>query len=463
MRARKIGLLILILGFGLSVETAYSVRRNLWVGPLGCRVLAGRFEGPSFSYEAKDSFEVAARTSLELDNRFGSVTVGKGAPGVVKVTLKKVVYLEREAEAQRLAAQLTLRTDKSGSLLRVTTNRDELERGEWHDTGFETHLTLELPPGTAVKLTNAHGALSVSDVGRAEVEGSFDAVRVERVAGAAEVRSSHGDVTVSHVEGPLVLSSRHGDVEVNDVAGRAQLDVEHGEVKCTDVASLAVGLLHGDLTAERVRGDLEVRAEHAAVQVTDVGGRAVVSTTHRDITVEHVVGEASLKAEHGHVRATDLKGALTVETSHDGIALKEIGGPVEARVSHGGFEADRLRKGARVKVAGDDVVIRDFAGPIEVEAQRAAVRLEAVTPIRDAISVTTTTGSISLGVPPGSRLALEATTQRGEVEVELPGLSVTRSERQRLSGSIGGGGPLVKLESDLGDVRVQGGSAAAER
>ena len=62
MKASKIGLLLLILGFGSVVETAWSVRENIGFGPQGCRVLAGRFYGPSFSFVAEQSEAVPAGT-----------------------------------------------------------------------------------------------------------------------------------------------------------------------------------------------------------------------------------------------------------------------------------------------------------------------------------------------------------------------------------------------------------------
>ena len=52
MSARKIGFLILILLFGAVVEIAWNVRENRYsLGPEGCRVLGGRFYGPSFDFE----------------------------------------------------------------------------------------------------------------------------------------------------------------------------------------------------------------------------------------------------------------------------------------------------------------------------------------------------------------------------------------------------------------------------
>src|SRR5207245_1541775 len=80
----KIGLLILVLGFGGVVETAWSVRQNIGFGPQGCRVLAGRFYGPSFTFGAEQTRPVSAATAIGVDNAFGAVTVRAGEAGAGK-------------------------------------------------------------------------------------------------------------------------------------------------------------------------------------------------------------------------------------------------------------------------------------------------------------------------------------------------------------------------------------------
>ena len=86
MSARKIAFLILIVLFAASVETAWNVREHVDIGPQGCRVMGGRFYGPSWSFEATGERPVTASAlRLEVENAFGGVSVVEGAPGVVKV------------------------------------------------------------------------------------------------------------------------------------------------------------------------------------------------------------------------------------------------------------------------------------------------------------------------------------------------------------------------------------------
>lgn len=460
MKASRVGLLLVILGFGAAVETAWSLRNHLGIGAAGCRILGGKFYGPSFSFEAEGRNKVPEGTAVEVENAFGGVRIGRGSLGEVRVGLRKVVFLPSEGEARSFAADVRLTTTLVGSTLRVSTNRRELGS---RDVGFETHLEVEVPPGTTVTVRNEHGPVDVADVAGAEIESGYDAVRVDRVGGATSLKSRHGDVAVSDIKGPLVLSSRHGDVEVRDVGGRAQLEVEHGDVSLARLGDLTLKVRHGDLTAEAIRGDFEVHGEHAGVKAVDVAGRAVVETAYRSVDLQRIGGEARVKTEHGEIGATDVRGAVFAEATYDDVTLVRIGGPVEVTVNHGGLHAEKLARGARVKAFGDDVLLDGFRGPVEIDARRGGVRLVPDGALVEAVSVSTTNGGIWLEVPGGSRFDLDASAQRGEVQVDLEGFTAGESGAAHVAGKLGGGGELVKLAAEQGDVSVATRSETASK
>jgi DUF4097 and DUF4098 domain-containing protein YvlB len=460
MSARKIALLLLILGFGGAVETAWSVRNHVDVGPFGCRVLGGRFYGVSHDFEEESQYAVAAGAKVEITNAFGAVRVHAGAPGEVRVKLKKVVYLDPEEKARAFAAKIAMKADNAGARLQLGTNRDEDFRRD--DVGFETHFDVTAPAGSPVLVRNEHGPVDLRDVGAADVDSAFDTLRLERAAGAVTLRSRHGDVVVSHVEGDLDLTSRHGNVELADVVGRAVADVQHGDVTASRLGALKLASAHGSVSVDTVKGDAEVKNEHGPVSARDVLGKATLATTFDHVEVERVGGDASLRTEHGAVKATDVKGALSAEASFDRVSLERIGGPVDVKVEHGGLDARRLDRGARVRASNDEVSIDGFRGPVEVEGQHASVRLSPRDTIADAISVATTHGEIALSVPGGSRFDLEAHTRQGEIHADLPDFAVTATDKDALVGKVAGGGSVVKLVCEHGDVRLESHAAAAK-
>jgi hypothetical protein len=467
MKGAKIGLLLLILAFGSTVETAWRVRNRLGAGPWGWFMMGGKFHGPSFTFTADQTEAVTADTPVLVENEFGGVKIVQGAPGEVRVALRKVVYLPTQEKARAFADRIRVQALREGNTLRILTNRAELDRAASSvepETGFYTHLDLVVPPGTAVKVVNEHGAIDVADVARADLSASHDSVRVSRVGGAVEIQGRHGDVHASGIKGDLRLTNKHGDVTVEDVEGGVTLDVQHGSVTAARVGSLTVNSAHGNVTAETVRGDLEVHGRHGSVQGRDVTGRATVDTTFDGITLEKIGGDAEARTEHGEVRITDAAGAASAEASFDDVTLTRIGGPATMVVRHGAARGQHLYKGAVVRASGDEVVVEDFLGPIEIESERAAVRLVPAGAISAAVKVTSTRGGIELQVPAGSRFDLKASADRGQITADdVPGLSTTETSSGKLAAILGGGGNAVTLSTTHGDVALRGVAAVAQK
>ena len=454
MKATKILLLLAILVFGGFIEAARIARGHVDLGPTGCRVLAGRFHGPSFTFESEQRHAVPPGTALDVHNAFGAVRVSAGAPGEVALKLRTVVYRPTEEEARRFSERVRATAELSGTSLRVTTNRDQLERGA-ERVGFETHLELSVPADTTVTVRNEHGAVDVSGVAAADVWGSFDAIRLSKVAGPAVVKGQHGEVRVSGVQGALSLTSRHGSVEVEDVGDRASLDTEHGRVSARRTGPLTVRTQFGDVEAEAVRGDLEIRSQHGRVGVRDVAGKALVESAYGDVDIAQVEGEARADTQHGRLELRDVNAAAFAKARYNDVVLQRIAGPVDVFVDHGAVLAEDLADGGRIEATGNDITVDGFRGALAVQSHRGSVRLVPSEPLQWPLTASATHGGIRLEVPAGSRFDLEARARRGELALDVPGLTLTRSDESRVTGRLGEGGPPVKLTSQNGDVRLE--------
>jgi hypothetical protein len=463
--ARKVGLLLLIVLFGATVETAWQVRGNVSFGPEGCRVMSGRFYGPSWSFEqSAERAAAGAAPRLEIRNAFGGVRVKAGAAGVVRVKLRKVVFQETEEKAKAFAERIELRLEGEGQPLRVSTNREELDR-TGQQVGFETHLEIEVPADALVTVRNDHGRVDVAGVAGADIESSFDDVAAERIAGDLRLDCRHGDVAVSGIGGALQLRARHGGVEVSDVKGNAKLEVQHGDLIARRTGSLQITQEHGGVTAEGVAGDIETRASHSEVLVSDVRGTADVETSFGAVHFARIGGMARAKVDHGQVTAEDIQGGLDAESSHDGVEVARLGGPLVATVHNGSVDAKGLAQGVRVNSSGGDVTLDGVAGAIEVVLERGSASIAPRVVITGPVSVSVANGDARLDVPAGSRLDLDTRSRRGEVRAEIEDLEQKTVEKghgpgESLRARLAGGGVSVKLHAD-GDVTLASSAASA--
>jgi hypothetical protein len=459
LKPSKLALLILILGVGASIETAWSVKHRVGFLPMGCRVLTGRFQGPSYSFESSETHQAAGVRVLRVENAFGQVLVRAGEPRQLALVLRKVVYRPTEAQARAFAERIRAAVAIEGDTLKVVVNRREVEAAEeGRDVGFETHLELQVPPGLEVKVQNEHGRVEVADALTASVWTSYEPVRLERIGGNASVDSRHGDVRVLEAKGDVEVTARYGTVELKDVSGRVTVSSQHGDVSAARTGPLRATLRYGDLDAEDV-ASLEVDGRQAAVRARGVKGSARVETSYRDVTLAGVGGDASVKSEHGAVSASQIAGSLEAHASYDRIEARDVSGAVVAEVEHGGFSGRDLARGARVKASGEDVLLEGFEGPVSVEVERGGATLAPLVALADSIEVRASYGGIRLEVPAGSGLELDATAEHGSIDAKLEGLAISEASEHRLRARLGQGGPRVTLVTQSADVELVAGGA----
>ncbi len=462
MRAGKVLLLVVVLTVGAGLQTAVAVRDHVALGAAGCRVFGGRFEGPSFAFESRTTLDLPSPATLRVENAFGRVKVRAGVPGKAEITLGKVVFMAQRERALELADKLQLLAQLEGNELRVRTNRQDFEHGPFQNVGIETNLELIVPPGTAVNVSNEHGAVEVADAASLDLISSFDDVSVARVAGDARVKVQHGNVEMIAVGGALSIEARHGGVQVREAVGALKLDLEHGDADVQGSAGLEARLRHGDLKAEHVAGGLTLRGEHAGLEAQGITGGVDVETAYRDVSLRDVTGDVRVVSQHGELVAHGVQGSLHVELQFGSAKLERVRGLADVQVDHGGVTARSLAGGARVRASGEGVEIEDFSGPLQVTAQRADVELTPASALADALDVDVEHGGVTLIVPSGSRGQFDAQAERGEISVrDVPQLHVTTDNPQRATGQLGEGGPVMRLRTRHGDIALEGRAVLA--
>ena len=85
------------------------------------------------------------------------------------------------------------------------------------------------------------------------------------------------------------------------------------------------------------------------------------------------------------------------------------------------------------------------------------ITLQTSTPPTHDIQVESKNGAVELTLPQGSNFQIEADSRHGEVDCDFsgPGLKVVKDgETPSISGSFGKGGPLIRITTEYGAIRL---------
>ena len=138
-----------------------------------------------------------------------------------------------------------------------------------------------------------------------------------------------------------------------------------------------------------------------------------------------------LTSSNGSLAAVDVRGTLKLRTSNGSIRLEGVGGNVMADTSNG-----------------------------SVNATLAGSRWEG-----DALDISTSNGSIRLGVPENFNARVVASTNNGSINFGFPVMMQGNvgGRSRNIDTTIGSGGPTLRLRTSNGSISVRRGAASDRR
>jgi DUF4097 and DUF4098 domain-containing protein YvlB len=131
-------------------------------------------------------------------------------------------------------------------------------------------------------------------------------------------------------------------------------------------------------------------------------------------------------------------GQLTIKTTNGEIKVNAIAGFVKIETVNGDIELTGMEKG------------------VDVDAVNGRVQVEMASVGDGGVRCKTTNGQIILTVPTTAKATFAARVTNGVVHTENLTVQSTESSHRRLDGTIGGGGPEIRLDTTNGEVRIVG-------
>jgi DUF4097 and DUF4098 domain-containing protein YvlB len=237
----------------------------------------------------------------------------------------------------------------------------------------------------------------------------------------AEITTERGDLVLDGVSGDQTLTSHRGDVRVSNVEGLVRIHKSRGPTSVHDVkGSVEVDGRGDDVEIAGVSGTVAVNGEFSgSVQFREVAQSARFASSRTDMTVQRLTGR--LNMELGSLDATGIDGPFEISTRQK------------------------------------DINLEDFKHTVKIANTNGDIRLRTGTPLRQPIDVDLKKGEIDLTLPAACDFQIEATSEHGDVESDFsgPGLVINKEGMApSITGTYGKGGPLIRLATTYGTVRV---------
>ncbi|MGE5230300.1 MAG: DUF4097 family beta strand repeat-containing protein [Deltaproteobacteria bacterium] len=291
----------------------------------------------------------------------------------------------------------------------------------------------------AVQLEAGSGDAVVVDVARGGADAARLQVATGDLGGRATLRVISPGDRISYPEmtdGSTEIRVRddgtfggdhHGDDDDDSDGGR-RIRLSSGPGGLEAWADLRVSVPAGRTLA--------VHLGAGRLTATNVNGRLRLMAANAPVTVNGSNGELAIQVGAGTVRLSGIEGDLNVETGSGGVELTRARGS-KLFVETG--SGDVRINAARASRVG----LETGSGTVTVELQESPDRLV----------VETGSGDVAITAPADLSAELVMDTGSGDIDTDFP-LSVTRSARDHLQGTIGDGKGKISVETGSGEIRL---------
>ena len=148
---------------------------------------------------------------------------------------------------------------------------------------------------------------------------------------------------------------------------------------------------------------------------------------------------------------------LDVETVNGGLRLAGTRGDASMGTTNGGIEIEKAEGRLKLGTTNGAIQVAGSAGSVDAETTNGGIEIE-LNDVSDGddMRFSTTNGAVTLRLPRGIRVSLDAAVSNGRIssDFEVDGGADERN-RRRLSGDINGGGGRLVVRTTNGSVTIE--------
>jgi len=241
------------------------------------------------------------------------------------------------------------------------------------------------------------------------------------------------------------------------VATSMEVTVEHGDAILDGLkAEQAVTARHGDAHITNVEGLVRVTRGSGLTEVRDLKGSVEVEGRGSDVDISGVTGTASIDGEfNGDMQFRDIGQTLHFKSSRTDMTAQKLTGRLDMEV--GSLEVNGIDGPIEISTRQKDITLTEFKHSVKITDTNGDVNLRTSTAPTHPIEVDLKKGEIELSLPPSSSFQIDAASRHGEVESDFSGSGlkvVKEGDNPTISGSVGKGGPPIRLDTEYGTIRL---------
>jgi hypothetical protein len=239
--------------------------------------------------------------------------------------------------------------------------------------------------------------------------------------------------------------------------GRVSLDNFNGAVEITGWDQETV-----DVSGARYGATPEAR-DAIKIEVTPAPDSIIIRTVRpsqrRNVGARYVLRVPRrtqldrIATSNGSLRVKDVSGDARLKTSNGSLKISNVAGDVDGGTSNGSVELDNINGKCTVKTSNSRVKAQRVRGAFDATTSNGSVDV-ALDELRPGgVRISSSNAGITLRLAPAVNARLMARTSNASIVTDFD-VAGQGSDKHRLEGTIGAGGPVLDLSTSNGSIRL---------
>lgn len=207
----------------------------------------------------------------------------------------------------------------------------------------------------------------------------------------------------------------------------------------------------GSITLAQLKGKQDFKTSGGSLNLQDIGGQVRGRTSGGSIKLDGGSDNLDLQTSGGSITAENVRGSLQLRTSGGSIQLKNLSGNTNATTSGGSIKADGIKGELKTSTSGGSIRLTAIDASLDASTSGGGIEAE-MTGLGSYLKLASSAGSIRVKMPMNKGMDLDLDGDRVQVG-ELSKFDGTL-EKDRVKGSVNGGGISVKMDASAGGVYI---------
>jgi hypothetical protein len=176
-----------------------------------------------------------------------------------------------------------------------------------------------------------------------------------------------------------------------------------------------------------------------------------INSSGGSISLTEITGEQEINTSGGSINVSKSDGKLLTRSSGGSFRLEEFRGNVSVQTSGGSVKISQVEGDISIGSSGGSVSLEEIDGSINASTSGGSIKAQ-LSNLEKSLTLKSSGGSITAVVPAG--LGLDLDLRGGRVNTSLSNFS-GEQKKDKVSGTINGGGIPVTLQSSGGSISLE--------